>query len=58
MAEEYDYTFKVCVFADKDVGKKTLAFSDFVRNIFSEDYYSMSTRGVELTSKQVEFCGE
>lgn len=55
---EFDYLLKICLFGDKDVGKKTLAFSDFLKNIFREDYYSMSTRGVELTTKEVNFCGK
>jgi len=48
---EYDYTFKVCVFADKDVGKETLAKSNFLNRHFH-------MIGVESTSKDVEFCGK
>ena len=55
---EYSYTLKICLFADKEVGKKTLAFSSFLKNVFSEDLLAMNTNGVELTTKQVEFCGK
>ncbi len=55
---EFDYLLKICLFGDKDVGKKTLAFSDYVKNIFKEDYYAMETRGVELTTKEVNFYGK
>ena len=55
MATEYSKLFKICVFADKDVGKKSLAKSDFLEH-FSEIY--ITTRGVEFTSRKVEFGGE
>lgn len=55
MASEYSKLFKTCIFADKNVGKKTLAKSDFLGGHF-KDY--ITTTGVELTSKDFKFDGE
>ncbi len=55
MAEEYDYLFKVCLFADKDVGKKTLA--RFLEKVGSDLNYG-STIGVDFFSKNIEIKGK
>jgi Ras-related protein Rab-1A len=52
---EYDYTFKVCVFADKDVGKKTL--TGFLKKVGS-DLNVESIIGVDLFSKNIEIKGK
>lgn len=51
-----DYIFKVCLFANKDVGKKTFAKSDFLYNPMILDH--MTTRGIEFASKTVEVYGK
>ena len=51
---EYSYLFKICMFADKDVGKKALAKSNFVYNYYkAEDY--MSTIGIEFCVKTIDY---
>lgn len=49
------YSAKICLFADKDVGKETLAKSNFVNHPFN--YYKMTT-GVNLALKEVEIYGK
>lgn len=51
---EYNYTFKICVFADKDVGKKT--FTGFLEGGFYVNYGS--TLGFDLFSKNIEIKGK
>ena len=51
----YNALFKVCLFADKDVGKKTLAKSNFLKG-HSEG--SMRATGVDYTVKTVELHGK
>jgi small GTP-binding protein len=46
--------FKICLFADKDVGKETLAKSKFLNSDF-EDY--LTGTGVVHTTKEVEIFG-
>ena len=55
----YDYLVKICVLADKDVGKETLAKSNFLKR-FDEIPHSsyMMTRGVDFASKWVELRGK
>lgn len=59
MAEEYDYLFKICLLADKDVGKETLAKSNSLKrhSEYSHSSYMMTT-GVGLTTKRVELRGK
>jgi len=59
MAEEYDYLFKICLFADNDVGKETLAKSNSLKRHFegSPSSYMMTT-GVDFTSKFVALRGK
>ncbi|MFX0006303.1 MAG: Rab family GTPase [Promethearchaeota archaeon] len=45
--------FKICLFADKDVGKETLAKSNFLNSSF--EYYKNSPTGVNFAIKEVEF---
>ena len=51
---DYDYTFKICMFASKDVGKKTLAkkLHQF------DDYVLGEARGVHLLTKTIEVYNE
>ena len=51
-----EYIFKVCLFANKDVGKKSLAKSDFLYNPSNLDH--MITTGVETASKTVGIYDE
>ena len=51
---EYSYLMKICLFADNEVGKKTLVKSDFLNNNFEVLDY-MSTIGVEFTSKRINY---
>ena len=51
---EYDYDFKICVFADKDVGIKTLP--GFLEGGFDVNYGS--TIGFDLFSKNIEIKGK
>ena len=51
---EYSYLMKICLFPDNEVGKKTLAKSDFLNNFF-EDLDYMSTIGVEFTLKRIDY---
>ena len=46
----YDYTFKICIFTGKDVGKKSLAkrFSSF------EEYSWGESKGVHFLSKTMQ----
>jgi len=55
MVTEYSKLFKICLFGDKDVGKETLAKSDFL-NRLAVNY--MTTTGAEFTFREVEFCGK
>ncbi len=55
MASEYSKLFKICIFADKDVGKETLTKSDLL-NRHVVNY--MTTTGAEFTLREVEFCGK
>ena len=51
---DYSSLLKIYLFADKDVGKKTLSKSTFVHNYYNiEDY--MSTIGVEYSVKTIEY---
>lgn len=58
MAEEYDYLFKVCLFADNDVGKETLAKMMIINFLKKQFENSMMTTGVEFTTKMVEHRGK
>ncbi len=51
--EEYSYLLKICLFADKNVGKKILAQSNFVESYFNDDH--MSTIGVEFCNKFIDY---
>lgn len=51
---EYSYLMKICLFADKDAGKKTLVKSNILHNYYKvEDY--LSTIGVEFCTKTVDY---
>jgi len=50
---EYSSILQICLFADKDVGKKTLLKSLFVDNYYIAGVY-ISTIGVELCVKTIE----
>jgi len=54
---QYSYLMKICLFADKDVGKKSLARSNFV-NSFCNGEGHMNTTGVEFAIKEVEIHGK
>jgi len=55
MAEQYNYLFKICLFADKDAGKETLAKS----NVFKSKYeYYRNTTGVNFATKTIKHSGE
>lgn len=57
--EEYHILIKICLFANRDVGKKTLAKSNSLKRHFegSPSTYMMTT-GVDFTSKYVELHGK
>ena len=55
MAEEYDYLFKVCLFADKDVGKMTLA--KYINHRFDEKISLIITIGADFFTKNIETYG-
>lgn len=53
MATGHPKLFKICVFADNEVGKKTLAQSDFLDSVAEN---SITTTGAEFTIREIEFC--
>jgi len=52
---EYDYTIKIYMFADNDVGKKTFA-QKFLGSVRKED--SSMTIGVDFRSKKIDIDGK
>lgn len=50
MTDHFEYTYKICIFAGKNVGKKSLT----KRYTTAEEYYMGEARGVHFLSKTVE----
>jgi len=59
MADDYYALLKICLFADKDVGKETLAKSNFLKR-FDEVPPStyMMIKGVDFATKTLELRGK
>ena len=55
MAEEYNFLFKICIFGDNDVGKKT--FFKLIYPGFDEKMTSINIIGVDFCSKKINTLG-